>query len=45
MLWLIWIAIMLVVPVVAGLDVWFRLNREAHEAQASGARPDDGLSA
>ena len=29
MLWLIWIAMMLAVPSLAGLWVWLRLHREA----------------
>jgi hypothetical protein len=27
MLWLIWIAIMLLTPVLAGVQVWFQINR------------------
>lgn len=45
MLWLIWIVMMLAVPVAAGFDVWFRLQREAAEAQIATAHLDDGLSA
>lgn len=45
MLWLIWIAIMLAVPVFAGMKVWLQLNRESHDLPASPVRPEDGLSA
>jgi hypothetical protein len=31
MLWLIWIAIMLVVPAIAGLKVWFDTHRDQPE--------------
>jgi hypothetical protein len=27
MLWLIWIAIMLLVPIITGVYVWFQMNR------------------
>ncbi len=31
MLWLIWIAMMLAVPVVAGVQVWMNLRNESSE--------------
>lgn len=33
MLWLIWIAIMLLTPILAGLKVWREMRRQAVEAQ------------
>lgn len=45
MLWLIWIAIMLAVPVMAGVDIWIRLHREAAEVQAASSRTDESVSA
>jgi hypothetical protein len=30
MYWLIWIALILLVPVVAGLRVWWQLHHSAH---------------
>jgi hypothetical protein len=32
MQWLIWIGLMLAVPVLAGIEIWLRLNREARAA-------------
>ena len=36
MLWLIWIAIMLLTPVFAGIGVWRQFGAEPREAAASG---------
>jgi hypothetical protein len=35
MLWLIWIAMMLIVPVAAGVHVWFQLHRAPAEGPAT----------
>jgi hypothetical protein len=35
MLWLIWIAIMLLVPVGAGVHVWWQLRRAPQDGEAS----------
>jgi hypothetical protein len=32
MLWLLWIAIMLLVPVFAGVQVWWQVNRPTADA-------------
>jgi hypothetical protein len=34
MLWLIWIALMLVTPVVAGISVWWQIHARPDEAPA-----------
>ena len=44
MLWLIWIALMLAVPVLAGMVVWLQLNREANEAPMVQVVTEEGLS-
>ncbi len=31
MLWLIWIALMLLIPIGAGVHVWWRLHRTSYE--------------
>ncbi len=35
MLWLIWIAIMLLTPIVAGVNVWWENRTQTSEASAS----------
>jgi len=35
MLWLIWIAIMLLTPIVAGLNVWREIHERADKAATS----------
>jgi hypothetical protein len=35
MLWLIWIVLMLLVPVGAGVHVWWQLHRAPHEGVAT----------
>lgn len=35
MLWLIWIALMLLVPMVAGVHVWFELHQQPADAPAA----------
>lgn len=45
MLWLIWIALMLAVPVFAGMNVWLQLNRESNDAPIAHMNSEDGLSA
>jgi len=40
MLWLIWIALMLLTPVLAGIRVWLQLRQEA--AQAASEPSGDG---
>jgi len=37
MLWLIWIAIMLLTPIVAGVNVWWESRAQAPEALAGEA--------
>ena len=32
MLWLIWIAMMLLVPVIAGVKVWFNIHRKQSDS-------------
>jgi hypothetical protein len=34
MLWLIWIAIMLLTPIVAGVNVWWESRAQVHEVPA-----------
>jgi len=41
MVWLIWIGLMLAIPVLAGITVWVRLQREYHNHQNVS---DDGAS-
>lgn len=43
MLWLIWIVIMLAVPVFAGMSVWFQLNRESNDSQATPVRAEEAI--
>jgi len=38
MLWLIWIAIMLLVPMLAGVHVWFEIHQQPAEAPAATSR-------
>ena len=35
MLWLIWIVLMLLTPIGAGVHVWWQLHRAPHEAAAT----------
>jgi hypothetical protein len=35
MLWLIWIAMMLLVPIAAGVQVWLQLRREPADVPAN----------
>jgi hypothetical protein len=37
MLWLIWIAIMLLTPVLAGIGVWRQVGAQPQEAAAGGS--------
>lgn len=45
MLWLIWIVIMLAVPVFAGMNVWYQLNRESLEVNVAQPHADESISA
>ena len=45
MLWLIWIALMLAVPLCAGMGIWFQLNREANDAPVVQLNPDESIPA
>ena len=45
MLWLIWLLPMVLVPVLAGVRVWWQLRREAAEVPvAIGGQRDDSVS-
>jgi hypothetical protein len=39
MLWLIWIALMLLTPVLAGVHVWLQLRGEAASEAAADSQP------
>ena len=41
MLWLIWIAIMLLTPVLAGIGVWRQTHTQQHEMATAEARAED----
>jgi len=43
MLWLIWIAIMLLTPVLAGIGVWRQTHAQPHEANIAEALNDNQL--
>jgi hypothetical protein len=41
MLWLIWIVLMILVPVAAGMRVWWQLRHEVHEPVPAHVGRDD----
>lgn len=42
MLWLIWIMIMLLVPTLAGISIWFRIDQQANDVLGPPRSRNDG---
>lgn len=44
MLWLIWIVIMLMVPLLVGVHVWLQTRQETIESRAMGGQDEQAVS-